>query len=253
MDNVMRKPDEQVDQENPRLVAVGRPEEGIGQEETIYTKRFSEAQDHVRESIWQVLCRDYFQRFVLPSDTVLDIGAGDGLFLRNIVAKRKIAVDLSAHVQALAAHGVEVHEVSATSFTSSVQGKVDVIFMSNFLEHLPNKRLVLEVLSECKKALKEGGMLLILQPNIRYVGSAYWDYIDHHIALTEHSLVEALEVTGYGVVKLVPRFTPYTAKSKLGGIAGRVDTAKLMSLYLRFPILWKLFGQQTFVVAAPKK
>ena len=252
MDNVMRKPDETEDQSAPRLVAVAS-DQGIGKEETIYTKRFSVAQDQVRERIWQILCKDYFQRFVLPSDTVLDIGAGDGLFLRNIVAKRKIAVDLSSHVQALAAHGVEVHEVSATSFTDTVEGKVDVIFMSNFLEHLPNKRLVLEVLTECKKALKDGGMLMILQPNIRYVGASYWDYIDHHIALTEHSLVEALEVSGYGVVKLVPRFLPYTAKSKLGRFAGLVDTAKVMSLYLRFPILWKLFGQQTFVVAALRK
>ena len=254
MDNVMRKSDESGSEGGTLpLTIAARPEEGIGQEEKIYTRRFSEKQDLVREQIWETLCKDYFQRFVLPSDTVLDIGAGDGLFLRHITAKRKIAVDLSSHVRALSAHGIEVHEVSAASFTGSVTGKVDVIFMSNFLEHLPNKRILLDVLAECRKALKDGGMLMILQPNIRYVGSSYWDYIDHHIALTEHSLVEALEVSGYGVVKLVPRFLPYTAKSKLGRFAGLVDTAKLTSAYLRFPILWRIFGQQTFVVASLRK
>lgn len=74
---------------------------------------------------------------------------------------------------------------------------------------------------------------MILQPNIRYVGPAYWDYIDYHIALTEHSLVEALEVTGYRIERLIPRFLPYTAKSNLGRLMEGSNVEGLVKFILK--------------------
>jgi SAM-dependent methyltransferase len=225
--------------------------EGVGREEDIYTSRFSRQEDEIRRASWRVLVGEYFQRFVSSNDVVVDVGAGDGLFVRNIRAKRRIAVDLSAHVHALSAEGIEVHQVAATEMFSQIGKVADVVFMSNFLEHLPDKRLLLDVLEESRRVLKPGGMILILQPNIRYVGSAYWDYIDHHIALTEYSLIEALEITGFEIVDCVPKFLPYTAKSWLGKAAGFGDPAQIMRWYLKLPLLWRIFGEQTFVVAAP--
>ncbi|MCC6954297.1 MAG: class I SAM-dependent methyltransferase [Deltaproteobacteria bacterium] len=222
--------------------------EGIGHEETIYNFRFSEDEDATRRVTWRVLCSEFLQQFVSPKDTVVDIGAGDGNFLLNIQAGRKIAVDLSAQVQSLRDRGIEIVQAPATELSSYIHDKVDVVFMSNFLEHLPERRLVLEVLEASKSILKKGGRVMILQPNIRYVGPAYWDYIDHHIALTEHSLQEALEVTGFKVERMIPRFRPYTAKSKVGHVVGRRGDW-LVRMYLRMPLLWKIFGQQTFVVA----
>ncbi len=29
--------------------------------------------------------------------------------------------------------------------------------------------------------------MLVLQPNIRYVGGAYWDFLDHHLPLTDRT------------------------------------------------------------------
>ena len=224
-------------------------EEGIGKENVIYTQRFSESEQKTREATWKVLCQDFFSRYVSTESVVIDIGAGDSLFLKNIKAKKKIAVDLSKHVFELESFGVEVHNCLISDVTSELANTADVVFMSNFLEHLPSKKVLLEVLEDARKLLKENGKLLILQPNIRYVGSAYWDYIDHHIALTEHSLVEALEVSGYEVSELIPRFLPYTSKSKVGSIAALLDPAKMARNYIKYPILWKFFGAQTFVVA----
>ena len=44
------------------------------------------------------------------------------------------------------------------------------------------------------RLLKPGGRVMVLQPNIRLTGPAYWDFIDHKVALTEKSLVEAAEL-----------------------------------------------------------
>jgi SAM-dependent methyltransferase len=223
--------------------------EGTGKENEIYALRFNETEDRTRTETWKVLCKQFFQKFIRPSDVVVDLGAGDGLFSRNIKAGSIYAVDISEHVRDLEQYGIQTVVAPATAFSSKVGQPADVVFMSNFLEHLPDKSILLKVLEECRSALKPGGRVIILQPNVRYVGDAYWDYIDHHIAITEHSLVEALEVTGFHVEKLIPRFLPYTARSKIGWLAS-LSASKLVSMYLKLPFLWRILGQQTFVVAS---
>jgi len=41
------------------------------------------------------------------------------------------------------------------------------------------------------------------------------------------------------------RFLPFTTKSRLP------NSLFLVRLYLQIPLLWRIFGQQTFVVAEP--
>ncbi len=218
-------------------------------ERALYSHRFSEAEGRLRQRVWEILCRDFFSRYVSSSDTVLDLAAGDGLFVRNIRARKRIALDTNPDVERSAKEGIEVIRCCAKEIRLHLTQPVDVIFMSNFLEHLPTKTDVLDLLNECRQCLTPRGRLLILQPNIRYVGAAYWDYIDHHIALTERSLAEALEISGYEVLELIPRFLPYTVKSRLGSVLGGLAVAELTTLYLRLPLLWKLFGAQAFAVA----
>lgn len=57
--------------------------------------------------------------------------------------------------------------------------------------------------------------MLILQPNIKYTKGAYWDFIDHKVPLTDQALVEAGEMCGLRTIVNIPRFLPYTTKSKL--------------------------------------
>jgi hypothetical protein len=57
-----------------------------------------------------------------------------------------------------------------------------------------------------------------------------------------------LTVTGYSVETLIPRFLPYTAKSALGATLGGGRRDWIIKAYLKFPLLWKIFGQQTFVI-----
>ena len=114
-------------------------DESTGREATIYARRFTSEQEKSKQHLWQTLCEQFFQRYINPSATVVDLGAGDGFFIRNIKAARRIAVDISPHVRELEAAGIEVIQSPASNFASKIGGGADLIFMSNFLEHLPQK------------------------------------------------------------------------------------------------------------------
>lgn len=223
--------------------------QGLGNEKDIYAKRFTQIELEARNVAWQVLCPKFFQKYISTDSVIVDIGAGDGFFSRYIVGRRKIAVDISEHVRQLSTYGIEVLQMPATDFADHLDEQADIVFMSNFLEHLPTKRHVIEVFQACHQALKPGGKILMLQPNLRYIGVRYWDFIDHHIGLTEHSLAEGLIATGFKVEKMIPRFFPFTSKSTLGHIAGSRYCAFLVSLYLKLPFFWRFFGTQTFIAA----
>ena len=131
----------------------------------------------------------------------------------------------------------------ARTATSSPLVK-DVVFVSNFFEHLERAE-ILATLREAQRILRKGGRLIVLQPNIRYVGAAYWDFIDHHVALTERSLTEAASAAGFDVEHLVPRFLPYTTKSRVP------QSSWLVRAYLRVPLAWRVLGKQTLLIARP--
>jgi len=209
----------------------------------IYATRFIEEALPAKNEIWKVICTDFFSQFVPKTATVVDMGAGYCEFINNIDCERKIAIDLNPDVKKFAHPDVEVINESCLSIQSLTDNSVDIVFMSNFLEHLLNKQQVFETLQESKRIINHSGKLLILQPNIRFLPNHYWDFFDHHTPLSDRSLVEALETLDMKIVKCYPRFLPYTTKSKLP--KGRF----FVKLYLRLPWLWPLFGKQAFIVA----
>lgn len=209
----------------------------------LYNQRFPETALAQKHAIWKVLCSDFFSRYVKPTDTVVDIGAGYCEFINNIQAGSKIAVDLNPDVRRFAAADVRVINESCTAIRELAGDSVDVVFMSNFLEHLPSKDLVLDTFRESQRILRPGGRVMILQPNIRYLPGEYWDYFDHHTPLTERSLVEGLQLAGLEPTTVIARFLPYTTKSRLP------QAPWLVQLYLKIPLAWQVLGKQAFVVA----
>jgi SAM-dependent methyltransferase len=209
----------------------------------LYSVRFSEHDKAHKNRIWRVLCRSFFQRYVGANDTVLDLGAGFCEFINHIAARRRIAVDISEDVKTHAVAGVEVLLARSDDMRALGDGVVDVVFASNFFEHLATKSDLLRTLSEVRRVLRPGGRLLILQPNIRYAGGAYWDFFDHHLPLTERSLVEALELAALQPVEVRARFLPFSTKSALP------QHPALVWLYLRVPLAHRLLGRQSWIVA----
>ena len=209
----------------------------------LYRHRFSPDEELRKAAVWKVLCRRFFQRYERPDDVVLDLGAGFCEFINHIVSRRRIAVDPGEETARRAAPGVEVVAGVATDLGPVGDGTVDVVFASNVFEHLRSKSDLMASLGEIRRVLRPGGRLLVLQPNIRLVGGAYWDFFDHHLPLTERSLTEALLLADLRPVETRVRFLPYTTK-------GRLPTHPwLVRLYLLLrPAQW-LLGGQTWMVA----
>lgn len=207
----------------------------------IYGDRFSDSDARAKDAIWKEITR-FLQRHIPTRASVLDIGCDRGDFIRNIIAGEKWATDirdmsrmLTDDVRFVRADGLELDRVLPVDY-------FDVAFMSNYLEHLGSSDNVLRQLKATSRVLKPGGRVIILQPNIRLVGPRYWDFIDHSIALTERSLVEAATLSGFSTEALITRFLPYSTKSRLP------QSPSLVRAYLRLPPLWRLFGKQTLFV-----
>lgn len=210
----------------------------------LYAGRF-DPDAQFRIAMWQVLCTDYFDRHVRPGDTVLEVAAGHCEFINNISAGRRIALDLNPDVRKYAGDGVDVIVGSSTDLHMVSTGSVDVVFVSNFFEHV-SRDVILATLREIRRVLDPGnGRLLVLQPNIRFCGRDYWMFFDHITALDDRSLTEALVLAGFDVQQVIPRFLPYTTKGRLP------RSTALVRAYLRVPLLWKAFGAQALAMATP--
>ena len=206
-----------------------------------YDRRFREDIDF-RNAMYAVLCQKFFQRYVPRESTVLDVAAGYCEFINHIQAGKKIALDMNPDVVKFAAPDVEVIQSESTRMDLLESEQVDVVFVSNFFEHL-SKEDIVKTIREVRRVLKKGGSLLVLQPNIRYCARDYWMFFDHITPLDDRSLSEALEVNGFRVVECRPRFLPFSTKSSLP------KSLLLLKLYLKLPPVQKLFGAQAFIHA----
>jgi len=209
----------------------------------LYRRRFSAADLKDMRGVWKVLVERFFQRRIDPGATVLDVGAGACLFINHVRARRRIALDANPSVVTHAAPGVETLVTDDLTLRDIPDGTIGHAFVSNFLEHLPDHLAVLGLLGALFRKLTPGGSVMVLQPNFRLAPRRYFDFVDHRVILTDASLVEALEVTGFEIRELRARFLPFTSKSAYP------RRPWMVALYLRVrPAQW-LLGAQTFVRA----
>ncbi len=207
-----------------------------------YQNRF-ESNAEYRNKVWSILCRYFFHRYIKKQHTILDLGAGWGEFTRNISASKKYAMDLNPDSgDRVSGFANFLHQDCSTAWPLA-DGTLDVVFTSNFLEHLPNKSAIEATLNEARRCLKDDGLIVCIGPNIRYLHGAYWDYWDHHIPISDLSMAEVLILQGFTIQENVPRFLPYTMSG------GKNPPLLAVSAYLRMPFIWKFFGKQFLIVA----
>jgi len=210
----------------------------------VYQKRWEDSELEKVSETWKVLTRVFFQKLIDENSRVLDIGCGFCHFLNHLEAKEKVGLDANPSAGNYAAKDITFIHTDDLHLKMLTDEYFDCVFLSNFLEHLDSTREVIALLERVKELLKPGGRIIILQPNFRLLGPAYFDFIDHKTILTDKSVEEALNIVGFKIERKIIRFLPYTTKSKLP------QHPFLVRLYLLLRPAWFLMGKQSLFVAA---
>ncbi|MGP1674479.1 MAG: class I SAM-dependent methyltransferase [Candidatus Limnocylindrales bacterium] len=207
----------------------------------LYDARFDEREVSAKDAVWREVVR-FLQRYMDPGAPVLDLACDRGHFIRWVIGSERWATDIR-DVRAALPEDVRFVQSSGLELASVVpNGYFGTVFMSNYLEHLDSSDAVIDQLRVARQLLRPDGRVIVLQPNIRLVGPRYWDFIDHKVALTERSLLEAAELAELRTVDLITRFLPYSTKGRLP------SDGRLVRAYLAFRPAWWLMGRQTLFV-----
>ncbi len=196
-----------------------------------------------KEKLWKILIDVILQDYINLDDTVLDIGGGQCLFINNIRCGKKYANDLNPDINKYAGQDVQTIQERADNLSTLKDGSMDIVFASNFFEHMKDKDELEKVILEIRRVLAVNGKLIVIQPNIRYAYKEYWDVIDHYTPISDKSLSGLLIIYNFKINVCYPRFLPWSPKTRLSRFL------VLLKIYLRVPLLWRFFGKQLFVVA----
>lgn len=211
--------------------------------ENLYKQRFNPGELRKKRAVWKVLCKDFFQKYIKHDDVVLDLGSGHGEFIDNIECGKKFAVEPYIDTKKYIDSNVVIYKKLCTDLSCFGDGAINIVFVSNLFEHLKSKEDIVLTLEEIYRILKKNGKLLLLQPNIKYIPTEYWDFFDHNIPLTHKSMIEVLRECSFRISEVRPKFLPHSTKSRFPKLAF------LVKFYLKFKPLQFVFGKQMFIVA----
>lgn len=196
-----------------------------------------------RQKVWKELCK-YIQNDTGPVDTLLELAPGYCDFINQFPATRKICYELNPEMQKWAHNSIDFKNASALSIDQELNSSVDLVFASNFFEHLAEDELKI-IFPKIYNILKQSGMLVILQPNYDLCKEHYFDDETHKTIFTCNTLCDILGNYGFSIFKKKSRFLPLQMKSKLP------KWPFLVRLYLVMP--FKPFAGQMYVVAHKKE
>jgi SAM-dependent methyltransferase len=211
--------------------------------EALYRFRFIDVDPVSKRAVWRVIAADLARRAGNPR-RVLDPACGSGEFILGVPAAERWAADVvpppidDAEVRVM---------VGRYQDLDLPRGHFDAILFSNVLEHLADPDEVQQFLQRAKDQLAPGGRVIIMGPNFKYCAKEYFDCADHTLVLTDVSVVEHLVAAGYRVDTVVPRYIPYSFRSRLPA------DPRLTAAYLRMPFVWRFLGKQFLVIATPSR
>ena len=207
----------------------------------IYQSRFL-GQTEYRMGVWKILIRHLFSCWIPKDGEILDLGAGHGEFINQVIGKARWAMDMNPDTARFLDPRVRFIQQSCCEPWPVVSSTLDLVFTSNFFEHLPDKNSLKQTLQQTYQALKPGGRLVALGPNIRLLPGAYWDFWDHYLPLTDRSLVEGASLCGFIPEQVFPASLPYSMST------GFQPPLWTIRIYLALPFLWRFFGKQFLVI-----
>ena len=208
--------------------------------ERLYEYRFRDAPQDARAAVWREITAFLFEELGRP-ERVLDPAAGRGEFINSLPAHERWAVDQVAYEAGT--FDAAVRFVQADALEADLPADhFDLVWVSNFLEHLPTQEAVATFLERMLVTLRSAGRIAVMGPNFRYAMKEYFDMADHTLALTHKAIAEHLYAAGFDVERVVPRFLPYSFTGILP------PSPRLTRRYLRSPAAWRIAGKQFLVV-----
>lgn len=102
--------------------------ENLSNLEALYRERYDEHGLKQKSKVWKIICEDFLQGFIKPTDVVLDMGAGTCEFINNIRCGTKYAVDVNPYTEQYAADGVVVIRPKDPDLPEVEDGGVNVVF-----------------------------------------------------------------------------------------------------------------------------
>ena len=157
----------------------------------------------------------YFEGHTNPSDTVLDFGCNDGLFLNLLPAKRRIGVEVNPAARALCVSpDIELH----ANIGDVPDGVADVAISNHTLEHT---LAPYESLRQIRRVLKPGGKLALVLPFDDWRGAIHREWKagnpDNHLfTWSPMNIGNLLTEAGFRVESA--RHTQYAVSNKLAPV-----------------------------------
>ncbi len=192
-----------------------------------------------RVGVWREIVR-YIHRDVGTVPLVVELAAGFCDFINQYPAQKKICYEINPDMKRWAGADIEMRCENALSVGGMDDASVDLVFASNFLEHLDEKDLD-KLIPRIYKVLRPAGKLVLLQPNYRLCKDHYFDDPTHLTVFSDEKMGEFLGEYGFSINKIIPGFLPFSMKSRLP------KWPFWVRLYLASPI--KPSAAQMYVVA----
>ena len=146
--------------------------------QALYRERFG-SQTRYRQAVWRVLISDFFAPYARDAQAVLDLGCGYGEFINQVSAPVRYAMDLNPDAARRLDPQVRLLEEDRSSRWAMADEVLDLVFTSNFFEHLPDKASLARTLAEIRRCLKPGGRLVAVaqyqvsaRPILGFLGSS---------------------------------------------------------------------------------
>lgn len=154
-------------------------------------------QDH-----WYYIAKGRALRSILGdirTDQVLDVGAGSGIFARQLLdhnyAKQAVCVDPNYPAETQESHNGK--PISFVKNASSAQSRL--VLMMDVLEHVDDD---VGLLSEYAKDLPSGAHVLITVPAFPFLWSGHDVFLEHRRRYTRAALLKTVQDAGMEPVKL---------------------------------------------------
>jgi hypothetical protein len=195
-----------------------------------------------RKKIWKEIV-NYIYKDIGEVYTLIEMGAGFCDFINQFPAKNKICYEFNSKMKLYANNNITFIEKDVIFIDEQGNSTADLVFASNFLEHIDRKTLTI-LMPKIYNVLKQGGKLVLIQPNYNLCKKKYFDDITHKTIFDDKSIRYFLKYYGFIVNKVIPGFLPFQMKLKLPKFP------ILVRMYLTLPI--KPGAAQMYVVAEKK-